>query len=171
VVLRFFFGLFIVVPLAEMTLLFEVADKVGGAATLLMVVGTAVVGVQVLKHQGFSTLMRAKDKLQSGKIPAQEMVEGMLLASAGALMLTPGFITDTLGFIFLAGPLRRVLADKLVAIGFFTTLGRGRSEGFDTRKRASQGDRSSDIIIDGEYTSDDSDRAGSALVDNKRDTR
>ena len=154
-----------------MTLLFKVADKVGGGATLLMVVGTAVVGVQVLKHQGFSTLIRAKDKLQSGKIPAQEMVEGMLLASAGALMLTPGFITDTVGFIFLAGPLRRALADKLVVTGFSTTLGGGRPEEFDINKGASQGDSSSDIIIDGEYSSDDSHRAGPTLVDKKRDTR
>ena len=171
VILRFFFILFILVPLAEMTLLFKVADKVGGGATLFMVVGTAVVGVQVLKHQGFSTLVRAKDKLQSGKIPAQEMVEGMLLASAGALMLTPGFITDTVGFIFLAGPLRRALADKLVVTGFSTTLGRGRPEGFDINMGASQGDSSSDIIIDGEYSSDDSHRAGPILVDKKRDTR
>jgi UPF0716 protein FxsA len=171
VVVRFFYILFIVVPLAEMVLLFEVADKIGGGATLLMVIGTAVVGVQVLKHQGFSTLMRAKDKLQTGKIPAQEMVEGLLLASAGALMLTPGFITDTVGFTFLAAPLRRVLADKLLATGFLTTMGRGRSEGFDVNKGTSQGDGSSDIIIDGEYTSDDSHRTDSILGDNKRDTR
>ena len=169
--MRFVFILFIVVPLAEMVLLFEVADKVGGGATLLMVIGTAVVGVQVLKHQGFSTLMRAKDKLQTGKIPAQEMVEGMLLASAGALMLTPGFITDTVGFIFLAAPLRRVLADKILATGFLTTMGSGRSEGFDASMGASQGGSTSDIIIDGEYTSGDSHRAESISEDSKRDTR
>jgi UPF0716 protein FxsA len=95
----------------------------------------------------------------------------MLLASAGALILTPGFITDTLGFIFLAGPLRRVLADKLLATGFLTTMVSGRSEGFDASKGASQGHSSSDIIIDGEYTSDDSNRAESILEDSKRDTR
>ena len=169
-VLRFLFVLFIVVPLAEMTLLFEVADRVGGAWTLLMVVGTAVVGVQILKRQGFSTLLRAKQKLQSGKVPAQEMVEGMLLASAGALMLTPGFITDTVGFLFLASPLRRALADKIVNIGFFTTLGMRESNAFDTRAGSESG-RGSDIIIDGEYVPGSVHPSDSALVDDKRDAR
>ena len=99
--MRFLLLIFIIIPLMEMLLLFEVADIIGGFSTLGMVVLTAVIGVQILKRQGLSTLSRANQRLQSGELPAQEIVEGMLLAGAGALLLTPGFITDCLGFIFL----------------------------------------------------------------------
>ena len=85
------FTVFIIVPLLEMLLLFEVADRIGSIQTLLMVVLTAVIGVQVLKQQGFSTLLRANDRIRQGQLPAQEIIEGMLLAAAGAMLLTPDF--------------------------------------------------------------------------------
>ena len=55
-----------------------------------MVVLTAVIGVQVLKQQGFSTLLRANERIRQGQLPAMEIIEGMLLAAAGAMLLTPG---------------------------------------------------------------------------------
>ena len=115
--MRFLFLFFIAVPLVEMLLLFEVSDQIGGLSTLGLVVATAVIGVQVLKQQGIATLTRANARLSSGELPAQEIIEGMLLAAAGALLLTPGFITDTLGFVFLAGPLRRLIAARLLRSG------------------------------------------------------
>ena len=90
---------FIVIPLVEMLVLFEVAEVIGGWQTLTLVVLTAVIGVQILKQQGLSTLLRANQRLQEGQLPAQEIVEGFMLAAAGAMLLTPGFITDTLGFL------------------------------------------------------------------------
>lgn len=125
-ILRFLFLIFIVVPLIEMLLLFEVSDRIGGLSTLGLVVATAVIGVQVLKQQGFATLTRANARLNSGELPAQEIVEGMLLASAGALLLTPGFITDTLGFLFLTGPLRRSIAARLIRSGMVRAAGTSR---------------------------------------------
>ena len=119
------FTVFIIVPLLEMLLLFEVADRIGGIQTLLMVVLTAVIGVQVLKQQGFSTLLRANDRIRQGQLPAQEIIEGMLLAAAGAMLLTPGFLTDTLGFLCLTGPVRRPLAGRLVAAGVVRAGGFG----------------------------------------------
>ena len=115
--MRFLFLFFIAVPLVEMLLLFEVSDQIGGLSTLALVVATAVIGVQVLKQQGIATLTRANARLSSGELPAQEIIEGMLIAAAGALLLTPGFITDTLGFVFLAGPLRRLIAARLLRSG------------------------------------------------------
>ena len=115
--MRFLFVFFIIIPLLEMLLLFEVADLVGGFPTVAMVVLTAIIGVQILKRQGLSTLVRANERLNAGQLPAEEIIEGMLLAAAGALLLTPGFITDTLGFVFLTGPLRRPLAARLVKTG------------------------------------------------------
>lgn len=123
--MRFLFILFIVIPLAEMLLLFEVSDQIGGFYTLALVVATAVIGVQILKRQGLSTLLRANQRLQSGQLPAQEIVEGMMLAGAGALLLTPGFITDTLGFLFLTGPVRRAIAGRIINSGLVKTMGRG----------------------------------------------
>ena len=81
--MRFLFLFFIAVPLVEMLLLFEVSDQIGGLSTLGLVVATAVIGVQVLKQQGIATLTRANARLSSGELPAQEIIEGMLLAAAG----------------------------------------------------------------------------------------
>ena len=153
---RSFFLIFIAVPLVEMLLLFEVSGQIGGLNTLALVVLTAVIGVQILKRQGLSTLLRANQRLASGQLPAQEIVEGMLLASAGALLLTPGFITDTLGFVFLTGPLRRPMARRIVRSGvvraaggssqfsFFTASGRGQSR--------SHGPRGGGDVFEGEYS-------------------
>ncbi len=103
--------------------MFEVSDRIGALYTLSLVVATAVIGVQILKRQGFATLTRANQRLQSGELPAQEIVEGMLLAAAGALLLTPGFITDTIGFIFLTGPLRRSIARRVIRSGMVKAMG------------------------------------------------
>ncbi len=158
--MRFLFLFFIAVPLTEMLLLFEVSDRIGGLPTLGLVVATAVIGVQVLKQQGVATLTRASARLNSGELPAQEIIEGMLLAAAGALLLTPGFITDTLGFVFLAGPLRRPIAARLLrsgvvraagpgGFGFGATFTRGSAQGFrgDTRGFGHEADGQ---IIEGE---------------------
>jgi len=84
--LRFLLLVFIVIPIVEMMLLFEVADVIGGLSTVGLVVLTAVIGIQILKRQGISTLLRAQHRLQSGELPAQEILEGMMLAGAGALL-------------------------------------------------------------------------------------
>lgn len=142
---------FIAVPLTEMLLLFEVADYIGGLWTIFLVVLTAVIGVQVLKRQGFSTLLRANQRLEGGQLPAQEVVEGFFLAFAGALLLTPGFITDTLGFLCLTSPLRRVLASKLMTSGWMKSARSGSTQGFYWTSSTRQGKEKTTTIIEGEY--------------------
>ncbi len=155
--MRYLLFFFIVVPLIEMSLLFAVSDEIGGLSTIALVVLTAVIGVQILKRQGFSTLMRANQRIESGELPAQEIVEGMMLAGAGALLLTPGFITDTIGFILLAGPLRRPLAARLVGMGLVTKMGSHSSAGFTTWTHSqghgtgSAGHFSDGDVVEGEY--------------------
>jgi len=150
---RFLFLIFIAVPLVEMLLLFEVSERIGGFTTLGLVVATAVIGVQILKRQGFSTLTRANRRLESGELPAQEIVEGMMLAGAGALLLTPGFLTDTIGFIFLTGPLRRPLARRIMRSGVIHAAGGGARSGFSfysgTRYRKPDSDAGN--VYEGEY--------------------
>ena len=162
--MRFLFLFFIAVPLVEMLLLFEVSDQIGGLSTLGLVVATAVIGVQVLKQQGIATLTRANARLSSGELPAQEIIEGMLLAAAGALLLTPGFITDTLGFVFLAGPLRRLIAARLLRSGL-VRAGGGLGAGFsDGPVGGSRGgfSRRSHGGFSGEHQGFDTSAAGSA---------
>lgn len=132
------FTVFIIVPLLEMLVLFEVAGRLGGIQTLLMVVLTAAIGVQVLKQQSFSTLLRANDRIRQGQLPAQEIIEGMLLAAAGAMLLTPGFLTDTLGFLCLTGPVRRPLAGRLVGTG---AVWAGWFGSFSRRNGSARGDQ------------------------------
>lgn len=149
--MRFLFLFFIVVPLTEMLLLFEVSDRIGGFPTLALVVATAVIGVQILKRQGLATLMRANQRLQSGELPAQEIVEGMMLAGAGALLLTPGFITDTIGFVFLTGPMRRPLARRVIRSGMIKTMG-GTGFGFGASSGSANFTAGTGNVFEGEFT-------------------
>lgn len=103
------FLFFVVIPVAEMWLLIEVGSRIGALPTIGLVLLTAVVGVALLRQQGFSTLMRARQKMETGQMPAQEMGEGIFLAIGGALLLTPGFITDVIGFSCLIPGLRHIL--------------------------------------------------------------
>jgi len=97
-----------------MYLLIEVAGYIQALPTIGLVMLTAVIGVFLLKRQGLATLTRGMARMQTGEMPAQEMAEGMLLAIAGALLLTPGFITDTFGFLILFPPTRLVMAAYLL---------------------------------------------------------
>ena len=99
--MRFLFLLFIVVPIIEITLLINVGQAIGAWNTVGLVLLSAFVGVNMLRYQGLSTLGRAQQRMQSGEIPGKEMVEGIVLAVGGALLLTPGFVTDVIGFLCL----------------------------------------------------------------------
>lgn len=94
-----FLLLFIAVPLIEMVVLIKVGQQIGALPTIALVILTAVIGIALLKQQGIAMLNRANWKLNHGQIPAREMAEGIVLAVGGALLLTPGFVTDAFGFI------------------------------------------------------------------------
>jgi UPF0716 protein FxsA len=101
---------FLAVPIVEIYLLIQVGQVIGAGWTILLVVLTAVIGVWLLRIQGLSTLTRAQRRLQENELPAREILEGMALVVAGAFLLTPGFFTDTLGFLLLFPPTRIWLA-------------------------------------------------------------
>ena len=113
--LRLLLLLFIAMPVLEMWVLIEVGGIIGPWPTIGLVLLTAAVGYGLLRQQGFATLMRGQQRMEAGELPAREMVEGMALAVSGALLLTPGFVTDTIGFLGLISPLRAALADRLLA--------------------------------------------------------
>ncbi len=89
--------LFMLIPIVEMWILIEVGGWIGALPTIGLVVLTATIGLSLLKQQGLSTLLRARRKMDEGAIPASELVSGVMIAVGGALLLTPGFVTDALG--------------------------------------------------------------------------
>jgi UPF0716 protein FxsA len=100
---------FIVVPLAEIAVLIEVGGWLGLGPTLALIVLTAVVGAWMLRRQGVAVLRRAQQQMQQGSVPLGEVFEGCCLVIAGALLLAPGFLTDTTGAILLLPPVRAFL--------------------------------------------------------------
>ncbi len=107
--------LFIIIPIIEIYLLIEIGSSIGAPTTILIIICTAVIGAGLVRMQGVSTLMRAQSQIANAKVPAVEVMEGAALIVAGALLLTPGFFTDGIGFILLTPPLRRWLIKKLAA--------------------------------------------------------
>lgn len=84
-------------------------SAIGGWPTIGLVVLTAIIGAALIRTQGPSTLMRAKQKMGHGELPTQELQEGVLIIIGGTLLLTPGFMTDTLGLIALVPLTRKAL--------------------------------------------------------------
>jgi UPF0716 protein FxsA len=114
--------LFFTIPLVEIYVLLEVGGAIGVLPTIAMVVLTAVIGAGLIRAQGIATLGRVQQQLERGELPAVGIIEAALLLVAGALLLTPGFVTDTIGFLILVPPLRRwaiesFLARRMVAAG------------------------------------------------------
>ncbi|MEJ8574966.1 FxsA family protein [Microbaculum marinum] len=103
------FALFVGVPVAEIALFVLVGGEIGVLATIAIVILTAVAGAALVRHQGIETAMRARRDMESNRIPAGALTEGLAILVAGVLLLTPGFLTDAIGFALLVPPVRRSL--------------------------------------------------------------
>ena len=101
---------FLLIPLGEIYLLIQIGEVIGAGWTILGVVATALLGAWMVKLQGILTFHKAIGSVRSGEAPAMELIEGLFLLLAGALLITPGFVTDTIGFLCLTPALRRPLA-------------------------------------------------------------
>jgi UPF0716 protein FxsA len=145
--------LFVVTPILEMLLLIEVGSKIGALNTVGLVLLTAMIGLALLRKQGLDTLLRANQKINSGEVPAQEMAEGLALAAGGALLLTPGFITDGIGFCLLL-PFTRKLLVKTVFSRLVSSMTINGQFHTSATQQYSQSINSSieGEIIEGEYT-------------------
>ena len=98
--------LFTLVPLAELYLLLQVGSALGVGLTILLVVGTGVVGAYLARLEGWRTLRQMQENLHNGIAPTGELIDGALILGAGLLLITPGIVTDTVGFSLLL-PLTR----------------------------------------------------------------
>lgn len=103
------FVLFVAVPIIEIALLIKVGGLIGVVPTLALVVGTAMLGTWILRQQGMATFSKAQAAMNRGEMPVREMADGFFLVIAALLMLTPGLMTDALGFAFLVPGIRRNL--------------------------------------------------------------
>ncbi|MFL2945624.1 MAG: FxsA family protein, partial [Parvibaculales bacterium] len=91
----------IIVPIIEITLFVQIGGAIGLGWTLLVILATAMLGARAIRRQGIDALARAQAQMATGKPPVGEIVHGVLILMAGILLLTPGFLTDALGFLLL----------------------------------------------------------------------
>ncbi|AMJ88498.1 FxsA family protein [Alteromonas sp. Mac1] len=111
--MRFLFLLFAILPIVEIALLVQVGGIIGGWNTIGLVILTAFIGAYFVKREGIATLQTAQAKMQRNELPGKEMVEGLMLVVAGILLVTPGLITDVLGFMFALPGSRHLIASQL----------------------------------------------------------
>jgi UPF0716 protein FxsA len=105
--------LFTVVPFIELVLLIEIGRRVGFPATLALIVVTGVVGAWLARLQGLRTLAEVQREVRAGHLPGASLVDGLLILVAGAVLLTPGVLTDVCGFVLLVPASRRLVREAL----------------------------------------------------------
>ncbi|MBA1202436.1 membrane protein FxsA [Pseudomonas capeferrum] len=111
--MRVFLLLFLIFPVLELFVFVRVSASIGFFPALLLIIAGSALGVLVIRVAGLATALRARESLQRGELPAQDMFQGLMLAMAGGLLLIPGFISDVLGLVCLLPVTRRLLARKL----------------------------------------------------------
>jgi UPF0716 protein FxsA len=101
--------LFILVPIAELYLFLTLGAQIGLPATLAIILLTAVLGAALARSQGAKAMANFRQAGAEGRLPHQEALDGLLILLAGAVLLTPGFLTDTVGFLLLLPPTRAIV--------------------------------------------------------------
>ncbi len=137
---------FIAVPLIEIAVFIQLGGLLGLWPTLGLVILTAVVGTWLLRLQGLTTLLRVQQQMQQGILPKRELFDGLCLLFAGALLLTPGFVTDSFGLALFVPAFRdllRGLLSRFAADRIQTTTW--------TSHEAGRSSRPGNTVIDGDY--------------------
>lgn len=162
------FLLFAILPIVEIAILINVGEHIGGWYTVAIVILTAFAGAHLVRQQGLSTLMQAQQKMQSGTIPGQEMAEGLLLVIAGVLLVTPGFITDGIGFLLSLPITRPLIAKGLVKHLSIKMVNPAFDGNFAQHHQQSHSKDQSEDIIEGEFERKDKPPVNPALKDDLR---
>lgn len=147
--------LFIAMPVIELWVLIAVGRKIGALATIGLVFLMAGLGLALLRLQGINTLFRGCARLNRGELPAQEVVEGMMLAFCGVLLLIPGFVSDAIALVVLLPVIRRYLAKGMLRRGMVQG---GSAFSFHTRGSGGFRTKQPDDSIDAEYWREERDR-------------
>jgi UPF0716 protein FxsA len=149
--------LFTLLPFVELALLLWLGDEVGWLPTLLLVIATGVIGASLARWQGVRTLFRVREEFAAGRVPADALVDGVLIFLAGVMLVTPGIITDTCGFALLVPQVRRHVKqsarrwfERRFHLDAFTVGGAPP----DSSRRRSPRDRVIDVEITGTRVED-----------------
>jgi UPF0716 protein FxsA len=126
--------LFTVLPMVELALLIQLGRIIGLAPTIAIVLLTGVTGAALARWQGLATFRRVRAEMAAGRVPTGALIDGLLILVAGAVLLTPGLITDTIGFLLLIPPTRAAVRRAL-------------ADAFRRRMR-----RDGTVVIDGEWS-------------------
>ncbi|WP_158583423.1 FxsA family protein [Salinisphaera sp. Q1T1-3] len=141
--------LFIIAPIVELFVLIKIGGLIGIVPTIALVLLTAVIGSQLVRRQGLTVMARIREAQARGEAPALPMVDGAALLFAGLLLLTPGFISDILGFCLLVPNLRERIARGLLSrLVILAPGGRGAGAAGGWRRGPGSG---RDGSIEGEY--------------------
>jgi len=106
--------LFVIVPVTELYILIEVGKRIGSLTTVGLIILTGIIGAYLVKGQGFMILKKIQNDLNEGIIPGDSLIQGAIILAGGIFLLTPGFVTDIIGFIFLIPVSRRVVKKYLL---------------------------------------------------------
>ena len=139
---------FIIVPIVEITLLIKVGSAIGVGTTILVVIFTAVLGAYLVKQQGFATLHAVQKEINEGRVPALQMAEGIALLLAGAVLLTPGFMTDAFGFALLTPVIRKSLINWFISRSNFNV----QTAHTGSNSQTNQTYNNNGSVIEGEYS-------------------
>lgn len=107
------FVLFVVVPILELAVIIKIGGLIGVLPTIALMLGMAALGAIVIRSQGQAAFTKAVEAIQQGRPPVKSMIDGVAICIAGLLMLTPGFLSDILGFLLLIPFVRHWLAGRL----------------------------------------------------------
>jgi UPF0716 protein FxsA len=138
-------ALFIGVPLVEMVLLIQLGQLVGLWPTLGLIVVTGMLGAALARHEGTRVWREVQRELQAGRMPAASLVDGLLILIAGAVLLTPGLLTDAAGFFLLVPAGRRVIRRAV------SSRMRVHTAGFGVPPPRSTVRPTDDTVIEGEW--------------------
>lgn len=144
--------LFLLLPLAEIACFILVGRQIGLWPTLLLVVVSGLVGILLMRIQGFSALLRLRQTGQTGKLPGREMLDAAMIVLAGLLLLIPGFLTDLVGLLLFLPPVRQWVWDRLmknIVVVDLAAAGRG-PQGENPRRTRTIDLDSEDFSRDGE---------------------
>ena len=122
---------FILIPIIEISLFIEIGSNIGSFNTICLIFLTAIIGVYFVRQQGLSTFQRLANQIQKLETPIQTVGEGLVILLSGILLITPGFFTDTIGFLGLI-PFTRIFFVKLVATFILSRYGVYKKKKDDT---------------------------------------
>ena len=116
--------LFTIIPIIELSLLIELGQQIGIGSTIALVIITGVLGAYLAKHEGFIVINRIQQDLSQGRLPADSLIDGVIILAGGLLLLTPGLLTDAIGFMALI-PFTREYIKKFIRQKFNQKINTG----------------------------------------------